>query len=104
MFTGSYIILNGKFRKEGRRWVARCDELGTSTFGRSIREADEHLKEAILCHLNTLGDVGERERFFKENNIIFHKIKPKHNIDINTSMSDDTFLRPIVQRIPTVAN
>jgi len=28
-----YVILTFKFRKEGRRWTAYCEELGTATFG-----------------------------------------------------------------------
>ena len=64
-----YVILTLKFQKQGRRWTALCEELGTATFGRSLPEADQRLKDAILLHLNTLEDVDERERFFKENKI-----------------------------------
>jgi predicted RNase H-like HicB family nuclease len=68
--TQGYVVLTLKFQKKGRRWTALCEELGTATFGRSLPEADQRLKEAILLHLNTLEDVGERERFFNDNNII----------------------------------
>lgn len=74
---GRYIVVTFKFRKEGNRWTAFCEELGTATFGRSIPEAHKRLKEAVLLHLNTLEDVGERERFFKKHNITFHYHKPK---------------------------
>jgi len=59
-----YIIVTFKFRKEGNKWTAFCEELGTSTFGRSIPEGHEKLKEAVSLHLDALVDVGERERFF----------------------------------------
>lgn len=61
-----YIVLTFKFQKEGRRWTAYCEELGTATFGRSLPEAQKRLEEAVLLHLNTLEDVGERERFDRE--------------------------------------
>jgi len=69
MKAQGYVVLTLKFQKQGRRWTALCEELGTATFGRSLPEADQRLKEAVLLHLNTLEEVGERERFFKENKI-----------------------------------
>lgn len=72
-----YIILTFSFHKEGNRWVGRCNELTTSAFGRSLPEAEERLKELVELHLNTLEDVGERERFFRENGIKFYTHKPK---------------------------
>ncbi|MDY7037908.1 MAG: hypothetical protein SV375_17320 [Thermodesulfobacteriota bacterium] len=63
------LTLTIELKKEGQRWLARCIELGTSTFGRSIEDAKKKIKEAVLLHLNTLEDVGERERFFEEHKI-----------------------------------
>lgn len=65
-----------KFSKEGKNWVAICEELGTSTFGRSIEEAKRRIKEAIELHLNTLEDVGERDNFFREHKIKFYEAMP----------------------------
>jgi len=96
-----YIILTHKFYREGRKWVALCDELGTSTFGRTLIEADERLQEAIWCHLNTLEDVGERERFFKDHKIQFYRTRPTQEIQIRVSADSDEFIRPRIQRIPT---
>jgi hypothetical protein len=98
-----YIILTHRFQKEGRRWLARCEELGTSVFGRSLPEAEKILGEAILLHLNTLEDVGERERFFKEHDIRFHSIKPKHDITVCVPLRQDVFIHPHVQRIPVLS-
>ena len=69
MSQGGYVVLTYQFQKEGRRWLARCQELGTSVFGRSLPEAERILDEAVLLHLDTLEEVGERDRFFKEHNI-----------------------------------
>ena len=65
-----YIQLTLEFSREGRRWLGRCRELGTATFGRTLTEADGKLREAVACHLTTLEEVGERERFFREHHIV----------------------------------
>ncbi len=64
-----YIALTCQYRREGRIWVATCLELGTSTFARTLPAAEKNLAEAITLHLDTLDEVGERERFFKEHHI-----------------------------------
>ena len=97
-----YIILTHTFQKEGRRWLARCEELGTSVFGRSLPEAEKILDEAVWLHLNTLEDIGERERFFREHNIHFHNIKPTHDITVCVPLRQDIFIHPHVQRIPAL--
>lgn len=98
-----YIILINTFRREGRRWLGRCEELGTSVFGRSLPEAERILTEAVQLHLNTLEDVGERGRFFKEHDIHFHSVKPKHDITVSIPLKQDVFIHPYVQRIPAVS-
>ncbi len=97
-----YAVLTFKFRKEGRRWTACCEELGTATFGRSIPEADKRLDEAVLLHLNTLEEVGERERFFKEHNIKFHSTKPKTAITISLPLEQEVFFESHIQRVPAL--
>jgi predicted RNase H-like HicB family nuclease len=77
MKTSGYIVLTLKFLREGHRWTALCIELGTATFGRSIQEANERIREAVELHLNTLEDVAECERFLKENGVIFYPRKPR---------------------------
>ena len=101
--AGGYVVLTYQFKKEGRRWLARCDELGTSVFGRSLPEAEKILEEAVWLHLNTLEDIGERERFFKQNNIHFHSVKPKHDITVCLPLRQDIFVHPHVQRIPALS-
>ena len=94
-----YVVLTTKFQKEGRRWTAYCEELGTATFGRSLPEAKERLKEAITLHLDTLDDVGECDRFLKEHNIVFHSTKPHKKIKISTLLSEDVYIQSYVQPI-----
>lgn len=100
MKTRGYVVLTLKFQKQGKRWTAYCEELGTATFGRSLPEADQRLKEAIFLHISTLADVGERERFFKEHNIQLHHNKPRENITICLPVNRDVFIEPLIQAIP----
>ncbi|MHB8104307.1 MAG: type II toxin-antitoxin system HicB family antitoxin [Dehalococcoidales bacterium] len=102
MKTRGYVVLTLKFQKQGRRWTALCEELGTATFGRSLPEADQRLKEAIHLHLDTLEDVGERECFFKEHNIQLHQEKPQDNIIVCLPVNREVFIEPLIQAIPAL--
>jgi predicted RNase H-like HicB family nuclease len=98
--NSGYIVVTFKFRREGNKWTAVCEELETSTFGRSIPEAHKKLKEAVFLHLNTLEEVGELERFFKEHNISFHSHKPKKSeIKISGPLDTDTYVRAYIYPI-----
>jgi len=100
MKASGYVMVTLKFRKEGKRWAAFCEELGTASFGRSIQEALKNIKEAVLLHLNTLEDVGEIERFFREHNITFHSHKPKRDeIKISGPIDTETFIYPYIHPI-----
>jgi hypothetical protein len=70
--TQGFVILTLRFWQEDRRWVGECAELGTSTYGRTLRQAHDELKELVLLHLNSLEQVGEREHFFRKHNIKFY--------------------------------
>jgi predicted RNase H-like HicB family nuclease len=101
MKSVGYIVLTFKFHKEDRRWTAYCEELGTATFGRSLTEAQERIEEAVLLHLNTLEDVGERKRFFKENNITILPHKPKiKEVKVTAPIDRETFVHPYIQLVP----
>lgn len=103
MSKEGYIVLTFKFHKEGKRWLGRCEELGTSTFGRSLPETERLLDEFVLLDLNTLEDIGERERFFKENSITFHKVKPVDDVTVKVPLREDVFIHPHIQRIPATS-
>ena len=103
MATSGYIVLTYKFCKEGNRWVAHCMELGTSTFGRSLQQAEKRIDDAVLCHLNCLEEVGERERFFKEHHIRFYQTKPKATTRIEAQTSTDAFYQHRIQPVPVGA-
>jgi len=79
MASSGYIIVTLQFWREGDQWVGLCSELGTSVCGDTIEETEAALKEAIPLHLNTLEDVGERERFFKKHRIQFYRRRPSQH-------------------------
>ena len=92
-----YAVFTLKFRKEGRKWVALCEELGTSTFAPTLLEAEKRIRDAVTCHLNTLEDVGERARFFAENNIQMVHVKPKEVLTkFNCPKDAGTFAMPYI--------
>lgn len=100
MVVKQYIQLTFKFKKEGENWTAYCEELGTATYAKELEEAKKSIKEAALLHLNTLEDVGERERFFKENNIkLLSHIQKKKDISISGPFDQDTYIIPYLQPI-----
>ena len=95
----AYVVLTCTFHKEKQKWVGICKELGTSTFANSLDKAQKKLAEAIELHVNTLEDVGERERFFKENKIIVYKTKPEKDIDVLIPPNEDYFVSPCIQEL-----
>lgn len=96
-----YILLSLAFREEGNLWLGECLELGTATFGGTLTEAKDKLEEAVFLHLNTLEEVGEMERFFREHNIKFYSHKPQpRSFKVPTSPSQNIFVHPYIQRVP----
>jgi len=93
MANGGFILLTIFFHKEeDGRWTAECKELGTSTFGDSLEEARELISEAVCLHLNTLEEVGERSRFFKENNIRIFRKRPPKSIDVSSPVDPNVYI------------
>ncbi len=100
MRVKQYIQLTFKFKKEGENWTAYCEELGTATYAKKIEEAKERIREAALLHLNTLEEVGERERFFKENNIkLLNYTDKKKDLYISGPFDQNTYIMPYIHSI-----
>jgi predicted RNase H-like HicB family nuclease len=97
--TKGYVVLTFEYYKEGKKWVSTCVELGTSTFGRSILDAERKLDEAVMLHLNTLEEIGERERFFKEHHIEFTSNKHLSSELCVYPTRIDAFVKPRIQPI-----
>jgi hypothetical protein len=72
MANAGDLTLTLEFRNQGRKWTAHCKELGTATFGHSLRDAQERIIEAVSVQLNTLEDFGGLDKFFKKQHITYH--------------------------------
>ncbi len=94
-----YVVLTFKFHKTDKRWTARCEELGTATFGRSLPEAERRLEEAVSLHLDTLEEVGEQGRFFKEHGILVHRRKPTKDITVCLPLRTSTYVEPHIHPV-----
>ncbi len=98
-----YIELTILFRPEAGKWTAECLELGTAAYGDSLDEAVEAIEGAMELHLNTLEDVGERERFLKERNIKIHRIAPKPTTNVKVkNIPYGAFIHPEIREIACV--
>ena len=100
MGATGYITLTLRFQKEDNKWVGVCEELGTSTYCRTLPGVEKQLQEAVRMHIETLEELGERERFFKENNIRVHTTKPiKDTIIISAPTPKNVYYRSYVQDV-----
>jgi len=72
-----YIVLTFKVWPEEDQFVSLCEELGTASCGDTVDEAIANIREAVILYLNTLEDLGERQRVFRERNIAVRST-PKH--------------------------
>lgn len=98
-----FVVLTISIQQDGDKWLARCIELGTSTFSNTFEGAREALTEAIELHLNTLEDVHECERFLKENGVkvytnIPNSLALKEKVDIIPGV----FVTRNITRIPAL--
>lgn len=96
----AYILLTVYFHQdEDGRWLAKCQETSTSTFGESFEEAFESISEAIDLHIEGLAEIGELERFFDVHQIpIYHK-KPSGIKSIQAPINKNTLVQPYVQPV-----
>lgn len=78
MKRSGYILLTIQFHQEkDKRWTAKCLELGTASFGNSLKDAQEKIMEAIDLHIETLEEEGELGKFFIKHKIKFYHERPK---------------------------
>ncbi len=68
-----YVVLTIIIEKTQDAYEAVCEELGTASFGDTLREAQDNINDAIICELNALEGLGIRQRIFKEKGIKIRK-------------------------------
>ena len=94
MLIKYYVKLTIVFEEQNDgQWTTSCKELGTSTFGDSLNDAQEKIEEAIFLHLEALVKVGELKRFFEENNIRLLN-EPQKSVRITVPTNPRIFKRP----------
>ena len=88
-----FILVTHRIIKKDYGFYANCPELEISSQGDTIEEANNNLKEAVLCYLDTIEDLGIREEIFKQKNIILHKSPEKaNNAILNASINPGDFV------------
>jgi predicted RNase H-like HicB family nuclease len=63
---GGFIRVTFRVHEEEGQYVGRCVELGVSSCAKSSAKALARAQEATILYLNTLEEVGERERVLAE--------------------------------------
>jgi hypothetical protein len=94
-----YITLTHAYHKEDGVWVGICKETGTATSAKSRRQVEKELKEMVTLHLNCLEQVDEKVRFFEENHIKIHEMKPKKETTKSPN-PDDEFIQTKIYQLP----
>ena len=64
-----FVLLTGIVEQEDDQYTATCLELGTATCADTPEEARHNLDEAVQLEIETLEELGERARVFKEKGI-----------------------------------
>ena len=95
MVQGS-ITLTLEAYPEGKVFVSRCRELGTTSCGSSIWMAIEMLKDAVTTYLNAIEKLGERDRVFAEKGIVVRQTKPRTVRVESDPMPPDSFAGKVV--------
>jgi len=99
MAQKAFVILTLAFHREENDWVGKCLELSTSTYGRSLDRVQNELRELVGLHLNSLEDVGERERFFREHNIKIYTDHVPKTVRFDVPVNSGEYLETISQEL-----
>lgn len=77
------ITLTLEVEREDDQYVALCPELDVASYGDSVEDAIEHLKDAVSLYLDSIEQDGERPRVFQERGI---KIDERAETDYKVSV------------------
>jgi predicted RNase H-like HicB family nuclease len=87
------ILVTHRIKKSGDYYIAFCPEFLVTTQGKTIEEANNNLKEAVILHLETLDQLGIRDSVFKERNIKILKRKDKtKTIQLDLSSINESYI------------
>lgn len=71
-----YILVTLVASEEEGGYASVCPELGVASQGETAEEAISNLRDAALVFLNTIEQLGQRDRVFRERHIPIHPHKP----------------------------
>lgn len=97
-----YIIVTFMIRREGKYFVSKCLELGTSSFGLSEDEALDNLVDATEVYLNTLEDLRESRQVLKEKGVRVFTYEPAALEVRNQSFPADSTIKPKVLQLEAI--
>ena len=93
--TGLAILVTHIIKESGGCFVATCPEFMVTTQGKTIEDANNNLKEAVILYVETLEQLGIRDSVFKKRNIKILKQKDKiksKTIDLDLSKNSGPFI------------
>jgi len=82
------VTLRLEVEREEDLYVAHCPELDISSYGDTVEDAFDHLKDAIVLYLDTIEQNGERERIFRERGI---SVEDRVETSYRTTLSPDVY-------------
>ena len=94
-----YIIVTHVIKKEDDQYVATCPEFDVSSFGETVEEANDNLKEAISLYLEGIEELKVRDQIFKEKSITTYTSKPKSIVD-NYKFEKKLSNQPFIKKEP----
>ncbi len=81
-----YIMLTLSITEEDGQFAAYCKELGTASCGATLDEARVNILDAVELYLDTLDELGDRARIFRESGIrirTYKKLKREGAVNIS---------------------
>ncbi len=94
-----FVILTLAFHQEGKTWLGECLELGTATYGRTLKRVQAELLELVELHLEAIEEAGERDNFFRTHNIkLYTDEAPPSGVNPVVPIDGDYYFQ--VQRLP----
>ena len=92
-----YIVVTHIIKKENEQYVATCPEFDVSSFGDTVEEANNSLREAILLYLEGIESLNILDQIFKEKAIVTYERKPK-SVTSDYRFADDLDGQPFVTK------
>src|SRR5665648_59780 len=91
-----YIVVTHVIKKENDQYVATCPEFDVSSFGETVEEANDNLKEAISLYLEGIEELKVRDQIFKEKSITTYISQPKsivNNYKFEKKLNNQPFIK-----------